>query len=657
MNCDEDRAPLQLRMEPSSHQSQRLKQGRGSERVDEQANRKRERLREEEPSGLRYVQSRAVRAGGKAGPEFPIVREAIGHDVWNHLKEFSVRIIAKLADSKFVWAGRTVHYLLCRHLQVYKREIWSLVVDQPIRFILHKFGEITVLNTDPLLTEIFEPDQYKMFWEELNVLHGVGPKLDGLKPALEVCRNWSFEKGKWLRLLVLQAMGLNVLHHNSRIPFESAKRVFDDEVMRSYPWGQTAYEVLVDSIKLLYPQGRSYTINGLKDVLQVWAYESLTCFEDRFGRVVDEQEILLFRWGGKRTHASFATIGKVIIDLFIRKMVMKESAQDMFPQWPGEADDPQFVNLISDIHADKKHKEVADVEKKNENAEGKGATKDEGRTIMATPDNISRQFDNYDGRFEMFDSRFWAYDSNIRELSRNISNINMSIGDRVQAAVDERLKVLGAKEIYIGTNPHPTSLPSPPNLPQKSVNSLPAMEYKTHVSKGPGTKKSLGEQVSKANAKGLGAKMNLEDEVAKTTEVKKNLVSEVLIQSSMQNSSPFWSKHISFIDSWYPGLWVHDYKMFNLNPKQFKFKGTGYEELTNNRILPDVPKNLKWLEDVDHLYGVINVGGDHFVKILDAFRPVTQMIPAMMNEIIHVNIRKPSYKQFAFRRRKDKYIP
>lgn len=144
-------------------------------------------------------------------------------------------MIAKL-DSKFVWFCRTVHYLLCRQLRVYKKEIWSLVVDQLMRFSLNEFGAITGLNTCPLPIESFEPHQYKTFWKELNVPHGVGPKLDELRLALEVYRPLSFEKRKWLGLLVFQAMGLYALHHNFWIPFECAKRVFDDEAMRSYPW-------------------------------------------------------------------------------------------------------------------------------------------------------------------------------------------------------------------------------------------------------------------------------------------------------------------------------------------------------------------------------------------------------------------------------------
>ncbi|KAF8108370.1 hypothetical protein N665_0110s0012 [Sinapis alba] len=58
--------------------------------------------------------------------------------------------------------------------------------------------------------------------------------------------------------------------------------------------------------------------------------------------------------------------------------------------------------------------------------------------------------------------------------------------------------------------------------------------------------------------------------------------------------------------------WLYQ-NQFKLKPSQLKFKGTGYEELVNCRILVDVQTNLKWLKDVDHLNGVINIRGDHWV--------------------------------------------
>lgn len=114
-------------------------------------------------------------------------------------------------------------------------------------------------------------------------------------------------------------------------------------------------------------------------------------------------------------------------------------------------------------------------------------------------------------------------------------------------------------------------------------------------------------------------------------------------------------------------------------------KDTGYEDLVNGKMPTDIPKNMKWLEDVDHLYGLLQTGGDHWVafyldlrkenincydpinigkitpeseqKMLDAFRPLTEMIPAMLNDLVSSNLQKPNYKQFAFRRRRGKKNP
>ena len=44
-----------------------------------------------------------------------------------------------------------------------------------------------------------------------------------------------------------------------------------------------------------------------------------------------------------------------------------------------------------------------------------------------------------------------------------------------------------------------------------------------------------------------------------------------------------------------------------------KFKAIGYEELSKGRIPFDFQTNLKWFEDVDHMYGVLQVSGDHWV--------------------------------------------
>jgi len=94
------------------------------------------------------------------------------------------------------------------------------------------------------------------------------------------------------------------MHPNSWIPFESAKRVFDDEVLNTYPWGRTTFEALVISIKLLRPIGKTCTISGMAFVLQAWAYDSIITIGERFGNIVKADEIPLLRWGGNRTRAT-----------------------------------------------------------------------------------------------------------------------------------------------------------------------------------------------------------------------------------------------------------------------------------------------------------------------------------------------------------------
>ncbi|KAF8106697.1 hypothetical protein N665_0135s0040 [Sinapis alba] len=801
---------------------------------------------------------------------------------------------------------------------------------------LHEFGEITGLNIDPVPTETFEPDQYKAFWEELNIPLGMGPKLYELKSALEVCPSWSFEKRKWLRLLLLQAMGLYALHHNSRIPFESAKRIFDDEAMMSYPWGRTAYEFLVDSIKMLDPQGRSYTINDIKDGLLVWAYEFLSCFGERFGRVVENVDILLLRWGGKCTRASFTT-------LFSEEMREhgEDSVEEMFPQWSGEAEDPQLVNLITNIHADRFVRGFWEVERNEKKKKVKGGVSSEAEpptkkqkkikkqivsltsedkgsgeivnhtllvNIMSTQENISRKFDHHEGRFETIESKL-----NTNNSKQDMPNMDQQIiDDIVKAAVDERLKVLGVGKCHENYD----NLSLQPNTQQKFVNS--PMIDKT-PNKGLGVKRNLAEDFASgvatpatrvkknlaedctlvedfasgattpasggatpgkddaldflyispakvdkdakatkaAKAKdakaqkdgkdeagqalGRGCRGKPKDQVAllkneaaakkrveallkrkeaaelkrkavelkkqksavkKESELKKQKVTQIkkekvdgtgtpprtnvirvkfknkiharenellsefdveeegLIRSArikeyrersvqlspkgcalmavssapvfpyigdngttcmrknFQSSSAIYDplapvdpakfkKHMQHIKEIPPKLpatptkkppprsadyegdfynilmkerpwpdtpygWLFD-NQFKINPNLMKFKGTGYEELSKGRIPYDFQTNLKWFEDVDHLYGVLQVSGNHWIdcydwvigqgikesetKMVVAFKSMSQMLPVMLNDIAPVNLRKPSKKQFAFKRRKGKYIP
>ncbi|XP_033131334.1 uncharacterized protein LOC103872155 [Brassica rapa] len=769
------------------------------------------------PEGASIFENKSINTNSHFS-EIPRLRQAIGIDVWDNLKTYPVGLIAKLAERKLVWSGKTVHYLLCRQLRVYKKEIWSLVVDQPLKFSLIEFGEITGLNTNPLPEESFEPDpeNYKALWELLKVPLGYGPKFDELIEALTdkfdelikaltECPFWSADQRKWYGLLFLQAIGLYGLHHNCRIPFESAKRVFDDDALMTYPWGRTAYEFLVDSIKLLHPQGGSYTLSGFKDVLLVWVYESVTVFGELYGRKVNPDEIPLLRWGGSRTRASLATtIAKEMNDhgtVRVRKMVMKEGLEELLPQWKDEADDPQLDNLIKDIHADrfvrdfyvqsneknkktkagvlseaeppskkqkkgKKQKEVKINEGETAVVEEKENAKEKGRS-EAVLLNIVAHLEKLDRKF---DSRLTEYDTNSQPEGQHVmvsednqqpeSNSGQPDGQNVMVSEDNRQPDSNSGQPASKT---PIDKQSEDSQPQKTPD------------KGQ-SEKNLADDIAKADAKGMEAKLNSKVVRDKAAGVKKNLDSafgnadatnadlvsdspgkeppfgrgcrglgkrnnlaadlerneaelkkkqkkiphgeahediefyrilitprpwpikeygwlvqnhiasyiRVLIQRSKQDPSPFWSKRVAFIDSWFLESWVHDYKEFKVKPEMVKFKESGYKGLANGLIPTDIQTKLRWFTDVDHLYGVINTGGNHWVafhadlhkekvdcydsivgeqtlesdlRMLNFFGPFTRMIPAILNALIPDDIRVLTKKEFVFRRRTKRIVP
>ncbi|CAL9222001.1 unnamed protein product, partial [Arabidopsis halleri] len=65
---------------------------------------------------------------------------------------------------------------------------------------------------------------------------------------------------------------------------------------------------------------------------------------------------------------------------------------------------------------------------------------------------------------------------------------------------------------------------------------------------------------------------------------------------------PFHTKRIAFIDSWFVSYWCKEYDQFKIKPERFKFKGTPYEKLVLGLEPKDQQTNMKWIEDVDHLY-------------------------------------------------------
>ncbi|XP_013601412.1 PREDICTED: uncharacterized protein LOC106308849 [Brassica oleracea var. oleracea] len=87
----------------------------------------------------------------------------------------------------------------------------------------------------------------------------------------------------------------------------------------------------------------------------------------------------------------------------------------------------------------------------------------------------------------------------------------------------------------------------------------------------------------------------------------------VLTKRSMRNPTPFWSKRIAFVDVWWQSFLIHNFTQFKIKPSMFNFEGNVYEDMLKGKLPEHCPTNLKWYEDVDHLYECLQTGGNYWV--------------------------------------------
>ena len=62
-----------------------------------------------------------------------MIKEGLGHDVWDALEKSSIGVFLKLVDVSYTWAAKKVHLFLINQLRVDNfKEIWSLIDGRPI---------------------------------------------------------------------------------------------------------------------------------------------------------------------------------------------------------------------------------------------------------------------------------------------------------------------------------------------------------------------------------------------------------------------------------------------------------------------------------------------------------------------------------------------
>ncbi|CAA7050877.1 unnamed protein product [Microthlaspi erraticum] len=219
---------------------------------------------------------------------FDSLRKLLTDDEWNEISDSRIGIFLKFRDLQFEWASRIAHAMLCFQVVCKKKyEIWSAVGANPIRFSLHEFSAITGLNCE-YVENLETPDAPATdavceFWERLGVNVEVGPSIDQLAEACEWAGEWPREDKLRLGYLAIYAGFIQARRSAAETPVKLARLVLDLEKFEEYPWGRVCFLQLIKSIKGVDLEKSGYVLEGFIEVLQIWAFESMPNFAEKYG--------------------------------------------------------------------------------------------------------------------------------------------------------------------------------------------------------------------------------------------------------------------------------------------------------------------------------------------------------------------------------------
>ncbi|CAA7040719.1 unnamed protein product [Microthlaspi erraticum] len=209
-----------------------------------------------------------------------------------------------------------------------KYEIWSAVGANPIRFSLHEFSAITGLNCE-YVENLETPDAPATdavceFWERLGVNVEVGPSIDQLAEASR--------------------------RSAAETPVKLARLVLDLEKFEEYPWGRVCFLQLIKSIKGVDLEKSGYVLEGFIEVLQIWAFESMPNFAEKYGAPLPSKPsppLLAYKGiQGKR----------YIAEAMLKQVVFKNcelvDREEVYPRWDDDVEDLYVDNIIKAIYGE-----------------------------------------------------------------------------------------------------------------------------------------------------------------------------------------------------------------------------------------------------------------------------------------------------------------
>ncbi|WZY99209.1 hypothetical protein YC2023_071538 [Brassica napus] len=217
------------------------------------------------------------------------VKEILGNDEFNRIRGTFLGPVIKLGERSLKLSAKIVHAVLTKSIKTVKRhEAWFHFGAQPMRFSIREFHMVTGLKCSGEAREPREETE-KFKWD---FLKGRTHTVKDVEKQLRNTReDASDERFCLAMLLLIESILLqkSLLDGGTTFTLDYVKIAQDMDVLMTYPWGRTAYNLLLKSLQRVVDKSldkNNYDLQGFPMAFLIWILESVPLLQYAFSQVV-----------------------------------------------------------------------------------------------------------------------------------------------------------------------------------------------------------------------------------------------------------------------------------------------------------------------------------------------------------------------------------
>ncbi|WZZ40980.1 hypothetical protein YC2023_037239 [Brassica napus] len=217
------------------------------------------------------------------------VKEILGNDEFNRIRGTFLGPVIKLGERSLKLSAKIVHAVLTKSIKTVKRhESWFHFGAQPMRFSIREFHMVTGLKCSGEAREPREETE-RFKWD---FLKGRTHTVKDVEKQLRNTReDASDERFCLAMLLLIESILLqkSLLDGGTTFTLDYVKIAQDMDVLMTYPWGRTTYNLLLKSLQRAVDTSldkNNYDLQGFPMAFLIWILESVPLLQYAFSQVV-----------------------------------------------------------------------------------------------------------------------------------------------------------------------------------------------------------------------------------------------------------------------------------------------------------------------------------------------------------------------------------